>query len=197
MNFAQPRFPVIAIFSLCIAIAFGIVSSNAVAQDIPLAKIAVLEMRTIERDALAWKDLRKKFKEENDKLLKELEALQSSLAEEGQALQQQQNILSSEARAQKRAEFQARVQSVNQQANKKRLALEKALLEGRNQILEKLRGEIISIAKDQGYNLILDRSNSDTTIVLALPEIVITETVVERLNEKIQSVDFTVTPVEE
>lgn len=167
---------------------------QSMAQEIAPAKIAVLEMRVVERDAKVWIDLRTKFKKANDDVLAGLRKSQASLEEEGKALQQQQTILSSEAFNEKRTAFDAKVQELNKQAQERRQALEKALIEGRNEIVKAIREVVVKLAEEKGLNLIMDRSNNDPTIVLALPEIEITKLVIERLDKKIQSVAFSVAP---
>lgn len=169
-------------------------SGPASAQEIGAARIAVLEMRGVEANALAWKDLREKFQAANQRILGELRGIQEDLSEEGQALQQQQAILSPEAFEEQRQAFEQRLQSVNQDAAERRQAIEKALADARKQILAEFNQVLVEIANEENLQLILDRSNADPTIVLTSPDIDITERVVQRLDQRITSVDFSVPP---
>ncbi|MEQ8441699.1 MAG: OmpH family outer membrane protein [Alphaproteobacteria bacterium] len=165
---------------------------NAAAQSPEAPRIAVMEMGRIEREALAYQDLGGKFRQANEALLNELRAIQSSLEAESQELASQQAILAPEAFEQKRLEFEERVQQSNEQATARRQALEAALVESRNSIISVLREVMEEVANEYDLNLILDRSNSDPTVLFTAPEIEITGQILSRLDARIQTVEFNV-----
>lgn len=167
---------------------------GADAQEVAPARIAVLEMRRIEAEALAWKDLRSKFQQANERILGELRGIQEGLEEEGQELQQQQAILAPDAFEERRQAFEQRLQGINQDAAERRQALERTLFEARKQIIEVIQDIVVEISNEQGLNLIMDRSNADPTIVLAKPEIEITQEVIKRLDARLTTVEFSVPP---
>jgi outer membrane protein len=166
------------------------------AQDVAAPKIAVLDVPEIERRALVWQDLRVKFKQANEATLTELRQMQASLEEDGKALQQQQAILSADAFAAKRKEFEERLQQSNKKAAERKQAMEKALAEAKGQIVTYYREIVGEIATSNGINLILDRSLGDPTIVLATDDIEITDIVIERLDKRVQTIEFTVPPAQ-
>tara|TARA_R100001163_G_C5057932_1_gene194483 strand:+ start:1063 stop:1659 length:597 start_codon:yes stop_codon:yes gene_type:complete len=166
------------------------------AQDVAAPKIAVLDVPEIERRALVWQDLRAKFKQANEATLTELRQMQASLEEDGKALQQQQAILSADAFAAKRKEFEERLQQSNKKAAERKQAMEKALAEAKGQIVTYYREIVGEIATSNGINLILDRSLGDPTIVLATDDIEITDIVIERLDIRVQTIEFTVPPAQ-
>ncbi len=166
------------------------------AQDVAAPKIAVLDVPEIERRALVWQDLRAKFKQANEATLTELRQMQASLEEDGKALQQQQAILSADAFAAKRKEFEERLQQSNKKAAERKQAMEKALAEAKGQIVTYYREIVGEIATTNGINLILDRSLGDPTIVLATDDIEITDIVIERLDKRVQTIEFTVPPAQ-
>lgn len=178
------------------AMLWGLQGLPAMAQDVAPAKIGVIEMQKVEANAIAWKDLRGKYEGAKEKVLQELSSIQSGLEEEGKALQQQQAILAPDAFETKRAEFEQRLREENQRAVERRQALDQAWINGRKQIVEAIRNIVLEISEEKGLNLILDQSNSDPTIVLAGSEIKITDAVIQRLDQKIQSVSFSVAPVQ-
>lgn len=179
---------VIAVF---VAVA-SMMSANAVAQDIPPVKIAIVEMQRIQNEASAWKDLSQKLKAAQEKVLQDLQPQQSALEEEAKALQQQQAILAPEAFETKVAEFEQKRREMVQTSNERRQAVERALVEAKNRIIKEIRDILVGITEEKGYNLILDQSNADPTIVVASPEINITETVIKRLDQKLPTVEFSV-----
>ena len=156
----------------------------------------MLDVPEIERRALVWQDLRAKFKQANEATLTELRQMQASLEEDGKALQQQQAILSADAFAAKRKEFEERLQQSNKKAAERKQAMEKALAEAKGQIVTYYREIVGEIATSNGINLILDRSLGDPTIVLATDDIEITDIVIERLDKRVQTIEFTVPPAQ-
>ncbi len=111
-------------------------------------------------------------------------------------MQQQQAILSADAFAAKRKEFEERLQQSNKKAAERKQAMEKALAEAKGQIVTYYREIVGEIATSNGINLILDRSLGDPTIVLATDDIEITDIVIERLDKRVQTIEFTVPPAQ-
>jgi Skp family chaperone for outer membrane proteins len=187
----------LALFMGLIAVGYSAATpAISYAQDVAAPKIAVLDVPEIERRALVWQDLRAKFKQANEATLTELRQMQASLEEDGKALQQQQAILSADAFAAKRKEFEERLQQSNKKAAERKQAMEKALAEAKGQIVTYYREIVGEIATTNGINLILDRSLGDPTIVLATDDIEITDVVIEQLDKRVQTIDFTVPPAQ-
>lgn len=183
-----------------VVLAFALTTAAIVplahAQSVAPAKIAVIKMNTLERDALAWKDLRTKFQAENQKVVDELRAAQETFESERESLIQQQTILAPDAFTVKREEFEARFRNMSQQAALRKQALEQALLQSRSEIIGVIREIVVGIADEQGLNLILDASNADPTIILSRPEIEITDIVLKALDQRLSAVSFTVVPAQ-
>lgn len=179
------------------AVCVGMASlpATALAQTVPEAKIAVLDIQKVEKTALVWMDLQKKFRAENDAMLENLRKIQAELEAEGKDLSQQQAILAPEVFATKRAEFEEKIRHTNQVAARNKQVLEQALVEARDHIVQKVREIVVTLSDEQGLNLILDRAVGDPTIILARPELEITNEVIKRLDATLQTVNFTVTPV--
>lgn len=187
----------LALFVGLIAFGLGVSGpTTTYAQNVAAPKIAVLDVPEIERRALVWQDLRVKFKKANEATLAELRQMQASLEEDGKALQQQQAILSADAFAAKRKEFEERLQQSNKKAAERKQAMEKALAQAKGQIVTYYREIVGEIASTNGINLILDRSLGDPTIVLATDDIEITDVVIERLDKRVQTIEFTVPPAQ-
>lgn len=187
---------ILAAFVLSLALISVAFLPNAQAQTVAPAKIAVIKMQTLERDALAWKDLRAKFQAENEKVVDELRAAQATFESEREALVQQQTILAPDAFSVKREEFEARFRNMSQQAALRKQALEQALLQSRSEIITVIREIVVGIADEQGLNLILDASSADPTIILSRPEVEITEAVLQKLDQRLSAVSFSVVPAQ-
>lgn len=161
------------------------------AQDIEPLHAAVVDSTRIQAEALVWKDLRVKFKAENDKMVEELRKTQAALEEEGRALAEQQSILAPDAFASKREEFEAKLRQQNQVMGQRKQILESALNEAQRRISEQMQEIVVQIADEKDLNLVLDAARNKSAIVYAREDIDITEEIINRLDERLQKVNFT------
>ena len=164
---------------------------NTYAQDVEPLHAAVVDSTRIQAEALVWKDLRVKFKAENDRMVEELRKTQAALEEEGRALSEQQSILAPEAFAAKRDEFEAKLRQQNQVMGQRKQILESALNEAQRRISEQMQQIVVEIADEMNLNLVLDGARNKSAIVFARQDIDITEDIIKRLDERLQQVNFT------
>ena len=164
---------------------------NTYAQDVKPLHAAVVDSTRIQAEALVWKDLRVKFKAENDRMVEELRKTQAALEEEGRALSEQQSILAPEAFAAKRDEFEAKLRQQNQVMGQRKQILESALNEAQRRISEQMQQIVVEIADEMNLNLVLDGARNKSAIVFARQDIDITEDIIKRLDERLQQVNFT------
>lgn len=158
------------------------------AQDLPPAKIAVLDVQRVERESVAWQSLRQQFEELLSGYQSELRERQGALEQEGRDLEQQRSILSQDAFQQKKQEFDRRVGELQRTAQERKQALDKAYAAARGQIREALRQVVLDIARERDLNLIFSNSPQERSVVMAHDELSISEEALERLNEQITTV---------
>ncbi len=131
----------------------------------------------------------------------EIEGEMEKMVAEGRALEEEVSklreaarspILTEEARTLKRAEaedkltelqeFQLRVRRTQETKLKR---LREQVMKSRQGIVDELMKEVVAFAKDEGYDLVLDRSgqtmNMIPLVIYANPELDVTEKLVERL----------------
>ncbi|MBP5855463.1 OmpH family outer membrane protein [Marivibrio halodurans] len=161
-----------------------------VAQEIPEARIAVIDVAGVERDSIAWQSLREQFEALLSGYQTELRDRQSSLEQEGQQLEQQRSILSQDAFQEKKAAFDQRVAELQRTAQERKQALDKAYAAARGQIRDALRQVVLEIAKERDLNLIFSNSPQDSSVIMSRDELSISEEALERLNESIKSVEL-------
>ncbi len=161
---------------------------SAVAQDIPAAKIAVIDIARVERESVAWQSLREQFESLLGSYQSELREKQGALEEEGRSLEQQRSILSSDAFQEKKQAFDQRVANLQRTAQERKQALDKAYAAARGQIRDALRQVVLNIARERDLNLIFSNSPQERTVVMAHDELSISEEALERLNESIKTV---------
>lgn len=160
----------------------------ASAQDLPTAKIAVLDVQRVERESVAWQSLRQQFEELLSGYQSELRERQGALEQEGRDLEQQRSILSQDAFQQKKQDFDRRVGELQRTAQERKQALDKAYAAARGQIREALRQVVLDIARERDLNLIFSNSPQERSVVMAHDELSISEEALERLNQQITSV---------
>ncbi|NMM44029.1 OmpH family outer membrane protein [Rhodospirillaceae bacterium KN72] len=175
----------LALSTVCFA------APQSFAQDVEPLHAAVVDSTRIQAEALVWKDLRVKFKAENDRMVEELRKTQSELEEEGRALSEQQSILAPEAFAAKRDEFEAKLRKQNQVMGQRKQILESALNEAQRRISEQMQEIVVEIADEMNLNLVLDGARNKSAIVYARADIDITKDIIKRLDERLQKVNFT------
>lgn len=188
--------PRISAFAAALALATLVVAGvmaaapRASAQEIPDARIAVIDVASVERESIAWQSLRKQFEALLSGYQTELRDRQSSLEQEGQQLEQQRSILSQDAFQEKKAAFNQRVAELQRTAQERKQALDKAYASARGQIRDALRQVVLDIAKERDLNLIFSNSPQDSSVIMSRDELSISEEALERLNESIKSVEL-------
>ena len=107
--------------------------------------------------------------------------------QEQELKRQQQSILAPQAFNEKRQEFQTRVAGVQKQVQERLRKLDQMRAQGLKGIERALRPIIIDLSKERGFNVVL----ASTQLVFASKALDITQTVLERLNQTLPTVNLT------
>ncbi|MCR9221902.1 MAG: OmpH family outer membrane protein [Alphaproteobacteria bacterium] len=174
--------------ALTLGLAIAPVALPAVAQELPAAKIAVIDVSRVERESVAWQSLRKQFEDLLAGYQQELRDRQGALETEGRDLEQQRSILSTEAFQEKKRAFDQKVAELQRTAQERKQAMDRAYASARGQIREALRDVVLEIARERELNLILSNSPQERTVVMAHDDLSISDEALDRLNQKIDSV---------
>lgn len=189
-------FKLFSIALVGIAIGFGVAQTvPAQAQDSGV-KIAVVEMQAIQQRSLAWQDLNTKLRAAQQAVIDEFQPRQQQLEAEAQNLQQQQAILSQEAFQAKLTEFEETRRVLFEESNARQLQVQEAFANASKQIITAIREVIVQITQENGYQLILDQSSTDPTIISASSDIVITDLVISRLDAALPTSQFVIQPAQ-
>lgn len=167
-------------------IAFGLVNSvgAATAQQIPPAVIAVVQVQTIMSEAKAAQSIQQQIEQQRSQYQAEISAEEIRLRELEQELARQRSVLSPEAYAGKRREFEDQVATVQRSVQDRRRALDKAYGEGLRLVQEELTAVIGEIAQEQGITLVLPVSQT----LFAETALRITPEALKRLDERLPAV---------
>ncbi len=143
--------------ALAFTAALPLVAALAPARAHAEGKIGVVD---IQQAVMATEDGRRaqtSLKKDFDKRQKEITAMQEELQKAREDIERQQRILSREALNRRMEDWQRRMLDVQQRFLKHNEELQKKQAELTQPIIKKLMGVISSIAKRDGYDLIIDR----------------------------------------
>jgi Skp family chaperone for outer membrane proteins len=171
--------------ALCLTFAVVLTSSSALAQE--GAVIAILDVERILRDSKAAATLRAEIDKQRQTHQTSLREQENALRRTAdQELARQRAVLSAEAFAAKRKELQEQANNLQQEFVTRQKEMEELFGRGIRQVRQALAEVAKEIADERGINLILLKA----TIVLASRELDITEDALQRLDQRLPSVNF-------
>ncbi len=148
--------------------------------------VAVIDMQRIERGSKAIQSILGQLEEERESFLSELSEKEKDLRQADEKLARQRAILSSDAFEQKRRELRAQVGELQQKSQQRRQQLLRVRAQAMQTVQEKLVAIVADIAKKRGIDMVIRKA----AVIIVRPEMEITETALERLNEQLTSVDL-------
>jgi outer membrane protein len=146
----------------------------------PAASIAVVDLLAVERNSRVGKDIARQLQEYNRGLQNEVQRLQEQLRKEEDELKRQQAVLTPDAFSVKRKQFEDRLADLQRQMQTRQQGLQKVALTASAQVRQELVRIFEVLSKENGFNLLLDRS---ANIPYAAESLDITKTVVQRLDQ--------------
>lgn len=160
------------------------VGPSAIAQEIPPARVAVLDYQRLLRDSSSAVDIKAQIARQRQIYQSEITKQEQELRDADQELARQRTILAPEAFAQKRREFEERVAGIQRSVQARKRDLDQAYDFGIKQVQQALVGIITELAEERGFNLILSRQQ----IVYADKALNISDEVLVRLNDRLPKV---------
>lgn len=156
--------------------------------DVPVQRIAVVDVDQAMREAEAVKSVQAQMKDFSDKYSKQIADEEAALRKADQELLQQRTILSPDVYAQRREEFQKQVAQLQQKAGSLRRAMDQGFSNTMQKITLVLYEESAKLARERGYNIVLDRNQVIATIGTSFD---LTEEAIKRLNTRLTDVKLT------
>jgi outer membrane protein len=178
------------IFSLLALMGFLTFSpvNVVVAQETPTGiKIAVIDINMILRDAAAFKSIRQQIGAYRDTFQGEIQKEEETLRKGNQELARQRTLLSAEAFAEKRQEFEAKVVAVQRLVQQRKQNLDKSQAQAMGQIQDVLNVIVTELSEEQKISLILRKDQT----ILAGAALQLTKQVLERLDARMPSLAVT------
>jgi outer membrane protein len=140
--------------------------------------IGVIDINMIVRDALAFKSIRKQIDKYRKVFQTEIQKEEEALRNANKELTRQRTLLSAEAFAEKRGNFEKRVGEVQRLVQQRKQNLDRAQGAAMGKIQESLQDIVTAFAVEQDLSLILRKDQT----ILASKGLLITKVVLDRLN---------------
>ena len=156
-------------------------SPIAKAQDFEPAVIAIVEIQAIMRDAAAAKSIQAQIEARRSQYQAEISAEEGRLREFEQELARQRSVLSPDAYAKRRREFEGDVAAVQRIVVDRRRELDQAYAGGVQQLQLEISNIIAEIAAERGITLVIPEAQT----LFVDDNIRISREVLQRLDEKL------------
>ena len=185
-----------SVFALLVAVGAALsAAGGARAQDSDdrLPRVGVVDLQQIMRESTAANAVRAEVDERQDAYREEISARESELREKQAELERQRTILSTEAFAEREAEFSREVEALQREVGERNRALEESLARGMQQVQRGALRVIAEIADEMSLGLVLDKSQ----LLLVAKGLECSDRVVVRLNEELPAVSTSPQPAEE
>jgi Skp family chaperone for outer membrane proteins len=154
------------------------------AQQLPATVAAVIDYQRILRDAAAARSIRDQIDGRRKAYQEEISKEEQRLHEADKAFAKQRSLLTAEAFAEKRREFEQEVAEVQRMVQERRRALDEVSAAALNEVKTALIEGVTSIADERGFNLVLPSSE----VLFFSRRIDLTEEVLAKLDARLPSV---------
>lgn len=174
------------ILAALFAVLGGIAASSSVvrAQQLPTTVSAVIDYQRILKDASAAKSIREQIETRRKAYQEEINKEEERLREADQSFAKQRSLLTPEALAEKRRDFEKEVLDVQRLVQERRRALDRASSIALNEVKKALIDIVTGIAQERGFNVVLAASE----VLFFASEIDITGEVLAKLDAQLPEV---------
>ena len=122
------------------------------------SKIGFVDMQKAVQATAAGKKAKTELESEFEKRKKELQKKEGDLKKMGEDLEKKKSVLSEEALQKKQMEFQEEMMKYREQVGKSQVEIQKKDRDLTQPILDKMRRVIEKVAKDKGYDMVLENT---------------------------------------
>ena len=156
-------------------------SAQAQAQALPESRIAILNYQLIQKNSTAMVDIQTQIEKRRKTYQEEISQQEKGLRADDQELVRQRTVLSAEAFALKRREFEAKVAQVQRQVQDRKRKLDRAFEYGMNQVQLVINEIILELSREKNFNLVLSRQQ----IIFVDDNLNISQDIIRILNERL------------
>ena len=156
-------------------------AAEAQAQALPEPRIAILNYQLIQKNSTAMVDIQTQIETRRKTYQEEISQQEKDLRADDQELVRQRTVLSAEAFALKRREFEAKVAQVQRQVQDRKRELDRAFEYGMNQVQLVINEIILELSREKNFNLVLSRQQ----IIFVNDSLNISSDIIRILNERL------------
>ena len=156
-------------------------SAQARAEVLPDSRIAILNYQLIQKNSTAMVDIQTQIEKRRKTYQEEISQQEKDLRADDPELVRQRTVLSAEAFALKRREFEAKVAQVQRQVQDRKRKLDRAFEYGMNQVQLVINEIILELSLEKNFNLVLSRQQ----IIFADDTLSISQDIIRILNERL------------
>lgn len=165
-----------------VALSLSTITPSATsAQELPPAVAAVIDYQRILRDAKAAQSIRAQIEGRRKRYQDQIAKEEQRLHEADKELGRQRSVLSAEAFASKREEFESDVADVQRMVQDRRRQLDDVSAEAFAIVRDNLIEVVGTLSDSRGFNLVLPSSE----VLLFSPQVDLTEEVLQLLDERL------------
>ena len=169
---------------LSVLLAVVVVSTSATAQQFPVAAIGILDVRLLLIKSAAAEDIRLQTNRIMSEYQHDVSHRESVLRKDQQGLLEQRSVLSDEAFAKRRRQFEIRARKEQQEVRTRKLAIDRALRVAGNKIKSTFRKIAKDVATENKINIVMAKS----VVLLSMKNLEITAETMKRLNKQLPKV---------
>jgi outer membrane protein len=164
------------------AIYFACAVVPASAQGLP--GVAIIDVQRLQRDAAASKSIKAQLEKQFAVHQQEITKQENELRSAEQELSRQRTLISPEAFAERRRQFETKVANLQRDVQNRKRELDKSELAAQRTVEQALADIVQQLVTERKLTLVLSKNQT----IFAAPEFDMTEEVMKRLNAKLPSV---------
>lgn len=174
----------LSLMTLVTAISLFAASAGYTAESAAAAgfKVGTVDFERALNSVDEGKRAKEKLKKELDAKQKEINGLQEELKKMKEELDKQRLILSAEALREKEESFRTKFLQLQELSNKHKMELQTQEIQATSGILNRLKEMVTQIGKQDGYTLILEKSQD--IVLYSPPDADLTDRIISMFNKK-------------
>ena len=157
---------------------------------IPAAIVAVIDVAQVRTNSAAAKNIQRQMAAIQEVYSAEISKIEDQLRTQEQELQRQQAILSAEAFAARRREFEAAVDRAQRLVEERNRTLDRLFSDAMGKVTAAIVTALGELQRERGFNLVLDRN----AVLVPLPALDITNEALVRVDLRLPTVAVTLPP---
>ena len=153
-----------------------------------ISRIGIIDIEMVLRRSLVWQDFMNKVESRRAKAQSDVVKRQTALELEGKELTNLRATLADAEFTKRRTNYFNKVQKLQQDTQSIKKQLDSYFIEGREVVYKNLNDILAEVGKDYKLTMILDKK-SPSIILYADKRIVLNDLVLQKLNQRIQTLD--------